>query len=119
MFSSTSSNQSPSSLSLTLPDPASLHRAFMPFVHGGGLFVATTEVLPLGTEAKLQVQLMDEPETFTTLGHVVWFTPDCAQDGRIAGIGIQFDTSASQTLLPKIQAYLADALSPELTNNTM
>ena len=119
MFSSTSSHQSPSLLSLILPDSAALHRAFMPFVQGGGLFVATTDVLPLGAETKLQVHLMDEPEVFTILGHVVWLTPDCAQDGRIAGVGIQFDALASTTLLPKIQAYLADALASELSNDTM
>lgn len=108
-----------SPLSVALPDTTALHQAFMPFIEGGGLFVAMPHPLPLGTDVTLQVKLMDEPMLYTATGHVVWLTPNHAQEGRTAGIGVQFDAVSSATLLPIIQSYLTDTAISDLSTHTM
>jgi type IV pilus assembly protein PilZ len=56
------SNDQPEVLSLTLADQAALHKAYMPFLARGGLFVATQKPYRLGDEVLLMLSLMGEPE---------------------------------------------------------
>lgn len=106
-------------LPLNLPDTSAIQRAYMPFILGGGLFVATTDTLPLGSDVILEVKLMNEPTTHSLSGRVVWLTPTCAQDGRTAGIGVQLDAPASQNIAPIILTYLNDAAISAQPTDTM
>ncbi len=97
-------------VSLNLPDSTALHRAFMPFIEGGGLFIATSEDYQLADQIKVTVHVMQQaPVTF--IGTVVWISPAYAQDGRSAGIGVQWDAATSETLLPIISVELPDTAS--------
>lgn len=96
---------------------ASLYLAYMPFVKGGGLFIRTTNLFPLGEQVKLSVILLNEHEPYVVDGKVVWITPKGAQSNKPTGIGIQFSGENSRYLSNKIDTYLAGMLkSTQLTD---
>ena len=94
----------------TFKTQASLYAAYMPFVKGGGLFVRTSNILPLATEVSLSVTLLDETDPYLVDGKVVWITPKGAQDNKPSGIGIQFSPENGKYLTSKIETYLAGML---------
>lgn len=104
-------------LSLTIKNKDELYRSFMPFVKDGGLFVPTQRNYHVGEEVFMLLDLMEEPDKIPVTGKVVWVTPRGAQGGKMAGIGIQL-TSDDNTIVNKIETYLAGALNsgkPTLT----
>lgn len=104
-------------ISCTFTTEASLYLAYMPFVKGGGLFIRSTNFLPLGEEVELSVTLLNEPEPFNIHGKVVWITPKGAQGNKPSGMGIQFIGENSRHLMNKIETYLAGMLkSTQLTD---
>lgn len=105
-------------LTLTMKDKAVLYSAYMPFVQGGGIFIATNRKFKLGDEVFLVLTLMDEPEKIPVAGKIVWVTPKGAQGNRASGIGIQFDKKSSLAK-DKIETYLAGSLSSDKPTNTM
>ncbi len=105
-------------LSLTMKDKAVLYAAYMPFVQGGGIFIATNKKFKLGDDVFLLLTLMDEPEKIPVAGKIVWITPKGAQGNRASGIGIQFDKKSSLAK-DKIETYLAGALSSDKPTHTM
>jgi len=105
-------------LTLTMKDKAVLYAAYMPFVAGGGLFIATNKKFRLGDEVFLLLNLMEEPEKIPVAGKVVWLTPKGAQGNRASGIGVQFG-SKSLLAKDKIETYLAGALNSDKPTHTM
>ncbi|AJQ95327.1 PilZ domain-containing protein [Gynuella sunshinyii] len=105
-------------LSLTMKDKAVLYAAYMPFIIGGGLFIATNKKFSLGDDVFLLLNLMEEPEKIPVAGKVIWITPRGAQGNRATGIGVQFDKKSSLAK-DKIETYLAGALSSEKPTHTM
>ena len=93
-------------VSLTLRDNAALYAAYMPWLERGGLFVATAKPYRLGDEVHIMLQLLDEAEKIPVVGKVVWVTPQGAEGGRRAGIGVQF-SEADAPLAGKIEQRLA------------
>lgn len=105
-------------LTLTMKDKAVLYAAYMPFVIGGGLFIATNKKFKLGDEVFLLLNLMEEPEKIPVAGTVIWLTPKGAQGNRASGIGVQFDKT-SILAKDKIETYLAGALNSDKPTHTM
>lgn len=104
-------------ISCSFDSQSSLYSAYMPFIKGGGLFLRTHDLYPLGIALNLSVQLMDEPELYWVDGKIVWITPKGAQGNKLPGIGVQFMSANSRYLCNKIEAYLAEMLkSPQLTD---
>lgn len=96
---------------------ASLYLAYMPFVKGGGLFIRSTILLPLGSEIKLSVSLLNDQDPYLVDGKVIWITPKGAQGNKPSGMGIQFSGENSRQLSNKIETYLAGMLkSTQLTD---
>lgn len=96
---------------------SSLYLAYMPFVKGGGLFVRTNHIHPLGELVQLSVKLMEEHDPYLVDGKVVWITPKGAQGNKPPGVGIQFTGENSRYLCNKIETYLAGMLkSSQLTD---
>lgn len=96
---------------------ASLYLAYMPFVKGGGLFIRTNHIYPLGEDVELSVKLIEEHDPYLVCGKVVWITPKGAQGNKPPGIGIQFQGDNSRYLCNKIETYLAGLLkSTQLTD---
>lgn len=105
-------------LSLTIKSKEDLYRSYMPFIKNGGLFVPTPRDYQLGEEVFMLLDLMEEPDKLPVSGKVIWVTPRGAQGGKQAGIGIQL-SGDDNTLLGKIETYLAGALNSGRLTHTM
>ncbi|TGG95630.1 pilus assembly protein PilZ [Natronospirillum operosum] len=105
-------------LQLTMKDKAVLYANYMPWVSGGGLFIATNRKFGLGDEVFLLLNLMDEPEKIPVTGKVIWITPRGAQGNRASGIGVQFDTK-SELAKDKVETYLAGAMKSDRPTHTL
>jgi len=105
-------------LSVSLADKGVLHSAYMPFIKQGGLFVSTNNEYQLGDEIVILLQLIDDPEKHSIQGKVIWITPKCAQGGRPAGIGLQFNDEG-QGVRNKIETYLAGTLQADRRTDTL
>jgi type IV pilus assembly protein PilZ len=103
---------------INIPDKEHLFQLYMPFLMHGGLFVKTDKPCHLGDEVFLLVKLMDEPEKIKAHGKVAWITPLYAQEGRQAGIGVQF-IEENSTLRVKIETYLAGGLLADRSTDTL
>jgi type IV pilus assembly protein PilZ len=94
-------------LPLTIKDKLALYSAYMPAIRGGGLFIPTSQTFRLGDEIFL-------------LLHVVWVTPQGAQSGGVAGVGIQFnDTPDGEAARAKIENVLGAMLNSDRPTHTM
>ena len=105
-------------LSLTIKDKALLYSAYMPFVKGGGLFIATSKSYRVGEDVFLLLSLMDEPDKIPVAGKIIWVTPRGAQGNRKAGIGVQLPVDDS-VLVQKIETYLAGSLESDRPTHTL
>ena len=93
-------------LSVTFEDAEALRAAYMPFIRDGGLFIPTAERVEMGDEVFVMLRLPGDGSGIPLAGRVVWITPEGAQGGREAGIGVQFN--ARDTLVRQgIEAHLA------------
>ncbi|UNK50400.1 PilZ domain-containing protein [Lysobacter sp. S4-A87] len=107
-------------LSCAIKDKAQLFSAYMPFLKGGGVFVATPKRYFLGDEVFLLLTLPESNERLPVAGKVVWVTPVGAQGNRPAGIGVQFaDSAEGESVRGKIEALLAGSLNAERATHTM
>ena len=107
-------------LSLAIKDKGALFNAYMPYVKGGGLFVPTSKRYNPGDEVFILLSLMDEKDSLTVAGQVVWITPPGAQGNRTAGIGVQFNESSDgDAARTKIESILAGILLQERPTHTM
>ena len=109
----------PGVLSLTIKDKNALYAAYMPFIKGGGIFVPSNKPYKLGDEVFMLLTLMDSKEKIPVAGTVAWITPQGAQGGRTAGIGIQFSEKDSGGARNKIETILAAALKSDRPTHTM
>jgi len=114
-----STPQPASVLDVVITDAQALYQAFMPFIRDGGLFIATHQTFQLGDKVILQLRLMAEPTPYSVSAQVIWLTPGGAQGGRMPGIGVQFDANTSATLLPRLLAYIPDALTSTQATQTL
>lgn len=67
-----------------------LYLAYMPFIQGGGLFIRTKILHPMGTCLSLSLRLPNDARTYLVKAKVVWITPFGAQDNKPAGVGVSF-----------------------------
>jgi type IV pilus assembly protein PilZ len=95
-------------LNLSLSDKHSLHRHYMPFLRGGGLFVPTNKNFSIGDEVFALVQLPEEQEKRPVSGKVAWLSSQCHVSGRPAGIGVQLmETPENESVRNRIDVLLA------------
>ena len=106
------------SLTLTIKDQSSLHTAYMSFLRHGGLFVPTAAHYQLGDQVVIVLSLLDEPETMTVSGRVVWITPKGAQGSRETGIGVELSEQDAAVSL-KIENYLGGSLASSRQTHTL
>lgn len=96
-----------------------LYQSYMPFLKGGGLFVATTKAFTLGQELLLDVLLLDEPKRLQVKGVVAWLTPDGAQGGKPQGVGVAFSAEDETNIRSIIETKLAGMLDSAVSTDTM
>ena len=107
-------------LSLSIKDKQALYRSYMPFVHGGGLFVPSTKHFNLGDEVFLLLTVMEFEERLPIPGKVIWITPQGSTGNRKAGIGVQFaDTQDGAHARTVIESHLATSLKSNKGTYTM
>ncbi len=78
------------SILLEYYDNEDLYDSYMPFFKQGGLFFRTNDEYDLGTQINLHVSLPDSLESTSVKAQVSWITPQNAQNGSDAGIGVMF-----------------------------
>lgn len=105
-------------INLAIKDKQMLYSAYMPFVKGGGLFVATPRQVKLGDEVFVLLTLMDDPERMPLTGKVVWINPR-QQGVHPAGFGIQLSGEEGDKARRKIENFLAGALNSDKPTYTM
>lgn len=105
-------------LECSFPNEAALYLAYMPFVKGGGLFLRTDTMIPLGNPVHLKVTLPNN-ELFEIDAVVVWITPKGAQNNKPAGTGVQFKGDEARILSNKIDTFLATMLKSAQMTHTM
>lgn len=106
-------------ITCTFTTDTSLYLSYMPFIKNGGLFIRANPSFSLGDPIHLIINLMNEPETVTIRGKVVWITPKGAQGGKPPGIGVQFEDTNSRSLCNKIETYLAGMLKSNQLTDTI
>ena len=62
-------------LTVELRDQASLFKAYMPFVKGGGIFVPTARAHKMGEEVFVLLQLLEQREPIPVAAKVIWVSP--------------------------------------------
>ena len=80
-------------------------------VSEGGLFVATHNVVALGTMLLLHMKLPFEAEELVTLAEVRWTRPYSGQADVPAGLGLQF-VDTNPVVLAKIKRFVATIREP-------
>jgi type IV pilus assembly protein PilZ len=107
-------------LSLALKDKNAVYNAYLSFVKGGGIFVATPKRYALGDEVFVLMTLPESNERLPVAGKVVWMTPPGAQGNRPAGIGVQFAESAeAEVARGKVEALLAGITNSDKPTSTL
>lgn len=106
-------------LELKLIDTDAVNAAYMPFIRGGALFVATKETFKLGDEVVLKVRLPEEPQPTVVTGKIVWKTPLGAQGGKKAGVGVQLSGDHAIALHKRLDTITAGARASNAETDTM
>ena len=93
-------------LNVVIKDPIELNLSYMPFIHGGGLFIPTPQPFSLGDKVLVNLQLPGKNDSLKIEGKIVWITPKIALYHVIPGIGIQFIGSNPKSISSQIEAQL-------------
>lgn len=107
------------SMDCTYKTADTLYQSYMPFLHGGGLFVKTNQHYDLGDSVLLNVALADDKTVYSISGKIAWITPKGAQGNIPVGVGVQFINDTNNVFCNKIEAMLGDRLNSSQTTNTM
>ncbi len=93
-------------VAVTMSSDSNLYVGFADNMSEGGLFVATHELLPVGTTVDLQIRLPDDDEPLDITGKVRWQRPVAsATDTALPGFGVEF-----QDLTDEEQEHLEEFL---------
>lgn len=115
----TERSTSPGILQLKLKDKDDLHRAYMPFIKPGGLFIPTPKPYRLGEEVFVALVLPEETNRRPLAGKVVWLNKVASME-RPTGIGVQFiENPVSEALRTRIEVLLAGNAQAERPTHTM
>lgn len=106
-------------LSVLLDNKVKLYASYMPFIKGGGLFIATNVEYAVNQAINLEIKLMDEPEVYEVDGKIVWITPRDAQRGKTPGIGVALKGANATLINNKIETYLAGIIDSHMPTETM
>ncbi|MHC1479220.1 PilZ domain-containing protein [Frateuria aurantia] len=107
-------------LNLRFAGLTELQASYMPYLHRGGLFIATGRRYRLGESVAATLSLAGHFEQLQIVGDVVWITPAGAQGNRAAGVGVHFSADeAVQHGRLLIEGLLAQHGLPMVASYTM
>lgn len=75
-------------MSLKLQEMSLLYKSYMPFLEYGGLFVQTDDVLSIGEDILLAVEILNYPKLFLPT-QVAWINPE-RTSSKPKGVGLAF-----------------------------
>ena len=101
----------PGFYSLVLEDSESVTKVWLPFLHPGGLFVATRREHVLNEEVVLLVQL-PEAAKHSVAGRVAWISAENRSRLRRRGVGIALDGEEGSALAEQIRQIAGDQIAP-------
>ncbi|MBC6428854.1 MAG: PilZ domain-containing protein [Cellvibrionales bacterium] len=104
-------------LSLNCKDDLDLYRAYMPFIKGGGLFIATTRQYRIGEGVFALVTLPGQSKPKPVAARVAWITPPGAA-AALPGIGIQLGDE-NRELVKRIETLLVEQAASGKPTYTM
>jgi len=106
-------------VNVIIRDKSALYSAYMPFVKNGGLFIASNRPFTLGETLDLTITLLEEKDSISISGTVIWVTPKGVSGNRSAGVGVQFDEKEGPFLRNKFETLLAGMLQSDKSTQTM
>ena len=89
-----------------------LNKAYIKNLSGGGLFVASDKMTPIGTRVKLEILLPSEVEPIEVTCEVAWLNPR-RLGGTEPGMGFKF-VELDEKVRSKIQRHLNEAIEAGL-----
>jgi type IV pilus assembly protein PilZ len=96
----------PAVVPLNYADKGSLHKSYMPFIKGGGLFMPTSNAYQMNDEIFLLVTLPGAKKAIPVPGKVVWISPSDSGDGKKQGVGVEFKGREGNSLRNTIEGML-------------
>ncbi|MFI5290361.1 MAG: TIGR02266 family protein [Polyangia bacterium] len=96
----------PVSLTVSYPSKGALAQDLISDLSPGGVFIRTSQPLPIGTEIELQVVLGDEEPPIGVRGKVVWLRS--GQAATQEGMGIRFTGVMGEVLAELVSAAKKD-----------
>lgn len=96
-------------VSVSLKDKTALHANYMPFIKGGGLYVATDKIFKFGDSIVISLQIASIAKKFAIPGKVVWLSPLQAQGAQ--GVGVQFTGESKGNVKMALESVLGDLAS--------
>ena len=61
-------------LQVNMIDRAMLQASYMPYVHGGGLFIASTQLVKMGQDIFVLATLPEQSQKIPLTGKVIWIS---------------------------------------------
>ena len=104
---------------LSFSDVRSLYQAYMPFLIGCGVFYATDDIYPMGTDVFVFLELPEDMGKHAVAGRVVWSNPPKPHMKRVPGIGIQLRGKNVEKIKEIIENKLASQLKAGLPTATL
>lgn len=91
-------------LELKYSDAKALHRAYMPFINKGGLFIKSDKPLPLGEPVRVTLVLPDDTKFAPFDTHIVWTASEAViAEGHTPGYAIQIAGDQADAIDKHIQ----------------
>ena len=104
---------------LSFSDIRSLYQAYMPYLHGCGIFYATNDIYPMGTDVFVFLELPEDMGKHAIAGRVVWVNPPKNQMKRVPGVGIQLRGKNVEKIKEIIEAKLGSQIKAGLPTATL
>lgn len=101
-----------------LPDKESLQASYMPYVTGGGLFIASQQTVQMGQELFVVANLPNQSQKFPITGKVIWISPK-KHGMKPQGFAIQLSGEKGVQFRNEAERVLAGSLNADKPTFTM
>lgn len=101
-----------------IADRVTLQASYMPFVHGGGLFISSKQGVKMGEEVFVLASLPEQSQKIPLTGKVIWISYK-ASASKPQGFAIQLMGEKGNYYKMEAEKILAGSRSSELAGFTM
>ena len=101
-----------------ISDRATLQASYMPYIQGGGLFIASKQAVKMGEEVFVLASLPNQSQKIPLTGKVIWISQK--QNGiKLQGFGMQLSGEKGVYYKSEAEKLLAGIKSEGRTSYTM